>query len=154
VQKVWRFVAGHLGYRVSNMGEIKGPKGLRALQPNAKGYLRCNTRNGAIRVHTAVLTAFCGPRPKKHVARHLDGDLQNNRLSNLQRATPKCNSADRYVHGTMVLGSKSPNAKLDEQKVMEILSDVHTSDKEFAAIFGVSLGTISNVRSGRSWRHV
>ena len=51
-------------------------------------------------VHIVVLEAFIGPRPAGTEACHDDGDVFNNRLSNLRWDTPSSNQLDRAPHGT------------------------------------------------------
>lgn len=41
-----------------------------------------------MKVHTAVLTAFTGPRPDGYEVNHIDEDRSNNRLENLEWMTP------------------------------------------------------------------
>lgn len=51
-------------------------------------------------VHSLVAKAFHGPRPEGLECRHLDGDRDNNRVSNLQWGTHSENRLDQIAHGT------------------------------------------------------
>jgi len=54
-------------------------------------------------------------------------------------------------------GEKCPNSILKEQDVIEIkklLDDGILTQKEIAKIFGVSQITISNIKTGRTWKHI
>ena len=50
-------------------------------------------------VHQLVLLAFVGPMPEGQLTRHLDGNPQNNVLSNLRYGTALENSQDAVRHG-------------------------------------------------------
>lgn len=55
---------------------------------------------GTSAVHRLVLEAFVGPCPDGMETRHRDGNLFDNRLSNLKWGTPSENARDRVTHGT------------------------------------------------------
>lgn len=46
-----------------------------------------------------VLEAFLGPRPKGMVACHIDGDIDNNSITNLRWDTQASNIRDTVLHG-------------------------------------------------------
>jgi hypothetical protein len=105
----WRPVVGYEGiYDVSNFGRLWSRRfGGRLLNPSTdkKGYRRASLRKdgkgGWFGLHNLVLAAFIGPRPAgKEVTRHLDGNPDNNELSNLAYGTAADNYADRFEHGT------------------------------------------------------
>lgn len=156
------------GYGVTPDGQVwslksnwRG-KGVRALKPflSADGYQRVHLtidgKSVGHSVHSLVLSAFVGPRPSpRHQARHLDGARTNNRIENLAWGTARENSDDRVAHGTMLSGSRSPVAKLDEAKVAEIRSRYAIGgvfQRELAAEYGVSRRAIGYVLSGEWWK--
>lgn len=102
----WRAVPGWEGlYEVSIDGAIRCLRGAgRVMRPfvTEKGYRRVYLYRGPsvqrVRVHTAVLHAFVGPRPTGMVTRHLDGNPANNHLSNLAWGTRAENEADKRRH--------------------------------------------------------
>ena len=114
----WRAVPGWEGfYEVSDRGEIRSlPRtdrlgrihAGRVLRPLIKSrqrpYRHVSLALGAkredMKIHTAVLLAFVGPRPADSVARHLDGDLTNNAARNLAWGTQSENVRDAVAHGT------------------------------------------------------
>ncbi|ATN90865.1 HNH endonuclease [Gordonia phage Lysidious] len=116
----WLPVPGWDGfYEVSDQGRIRsvdrvirrgngspqhiGPRIL-AANPRPSGHLCVrlyrNGRGVGMDVHTAVLTAFVGPRPDGHEACHSNGDATDNRLTNLRWDTRSENNFDRVRHGT------------------------------------------------------
>jgi len=107
-------------------------------------------------VHELVLLTYVGPRPDGMLIRHLDGDPSNNRLDNLKYGSPAENYQDQVEHGTNYLqpGGHHPHAKLDPDKVLEIIrlyKDEGLSQEQIAALFGVDPTTINAIIKGRSW---
>lgn len=106
-----RPIPGFSGYHADEDGVIWStcrnaePRQLRPAPDNRGGYLRVQIAiSEGIRVHRAVhslvLMAFVGPRPKGMQCRHLDGNNLNNRPENLRWGTAKENYSDRIAHGT------------------------------------------------------
>lgn len=101
----WRAVPGWEGlYEVSIDGQIRSLRSGRIMRTfvTEKGYHRVYLYSPArierVRVHTAGLRAFVGPRPSGMVTRHLDGNPANNHLTNLAWGTHAENMADRKLH--------------------------------------------------------
>lgn len=85
---------------------------------------------------------------------HLDGEKQNNALSNLEWASASQN--ELHAHRTGLKsgrGSQNSNAKLTVVDVLKIRASTEDA-KQIADQFGVSRSTIANIRSGRTWQHV
>ncbi|AGS82245.1 HNH endonuclease [Mycobacterium phage Bobi] len=119
VKEIWLPVPGYEGhYEVSDLGRVRsltrpvsnGRGGLRrvtgrvfARKLNRYGYpcvcLRKNGLRKDFTVHCLVLAAFVGPRPKGMVARHLNADRSDARLSNLCYGTHSENNYDRVRDG-------------------------------------------------------
>jgi hypothetical protein len=59
----WRKVRRADGYKVSSLGQVRGPGGPLTPFPDRDGYLRVNLRGEQVLVHHLVLEAFAGPRP-------------------------------------------------------------------------------------------
>lgn len=107
-------------------------------------------------VHRLVLQTFVGPRPQGHWCCHNNGKATDNRLENLRWDTPKGNSSDAKRHGTQVRGSRHGFAKLNEEKVREIIGMLmeEVPVTKIAKKFGVSTPTIIYIRDRRTWTHV
>lgn len=69
--------------------------------------------------------------------------------------TQKQNMHDMIAKGRKVVvrGENSKHAKLNEERVREIRNS-RLSWRAFEAKYGVSQGTVSDVRCGRTWKHV
>lgn len=107
-------------------------------------------------VHKLVMDAFVGPCPEGQEVLHDDNDTANNRLGNLRYGTRVENTADKFRHGTFVVGSRHKNAKLTEDAVREIrrLHGNGCSFKELGARYGVTPGVIARAARRKGWRHV
>lgn len=106
-------------------------------------------------VHVLVLETFIGPRPKGMECCHNDGTPTNNRLENLRWDTQTNNNADKVRHGTMLCGELIRGSKLSDSDVRNILA---CSGKETtittAKRFKVSRPIISNIQTGKRWKHI
>lgn len=97
MRKEWRDVLGYGGlYKVSNYGEAFSYLSNRKIgTPAPNGYPRVGLyKNGKLSrkfIHVLVLEAFKGKRPKGLVCNHIDEDITNNKLDNLEWVTPKQN---------------------------------------------------------------
>lgn len=99
-EESWLPVPGYAGkYEVSDLGRVRSllrhaPRILR-YERTYEGYLRVELYlDGAwkkLRVHGLVLLAFRGQRLAGATVDHLDGDKENNRLSNLEYVSRKEN---------------------------------------------------------------
>lgn len=156
-------------YKVSNLGRVMSARDSmntrygKMLKPDTSkdGYLRAYLRdNGKAEhksVHRLVLETFIGPPPtKQHQAAHNDGDKSNNNVLNLRWATAKENTADRYLHGTILKGEDNARAKLNEAQVLYVHAayQAGTSTYELSEELGVSQGQISVILSGKHWSHL
>lgn len=145
--RVWRIGVAH------NYNNVPWEKKQRL---TSRGYLKVKLRCGTMLVHRMIAETFL-PNPERlpEVA-HKNGIKTDNRVENLRWSTEVENAADRIEHGTHPGGENNPRAILDEQDVLFIRRYPRTygSQLVLAAKFGVSISTISSVRSGRAWAHV
>lgn len=146
---------------VSAAGAVYGPRGLRKVHPGTDSYLYATVRlpgrprPAKLRVHTAVLLAWVGPKPEGQEGRHLNGVLTDNRVENLEWATHLANIADQELHGTRHRGSASVLAKLTEDDVMAMRAA--WPGESYSALgrrFGVSKDAARLAVLGRNWGHL
>jgi hypothetical protein len=169
----WKPIPGYMGmYSVSDLGQIRGEDrivphmrdGKRIKSRILKAKINKQTGYPAVvlcspsgqktfPIHVLVALAFIGPRPIGMEIAHFDGDRRNAKLSNLRYATPKENRDDSRRHGTLARGERLPYSKLTEASVIKIRKDDRLQ-KIIAAEFGVSVTTISQVKSRKQWAHV
>jgi hypothetical protein len=172
----WRYVANtNNRYLVSNMGRLlttgyKNSKICSIMKPakDANGYYRTmmllNGKLKTVKLHRVVAEAWIENPLNKLQVNHINFERDDNRVYNLEWATPKENSMHSYVNGRIkkpictnfVKGSKIGTAKLNEEKVKEIREKfkprIYTR-KMLAAEYGVSPSTIQDVIL-RGWKHV
>jgi hypothetical protein len=111
------------------------------------------------RVSVLVLTVFAGPRPPGQVARHLNDNSLDDRLSNLAWGTHAENVADAIRNGCRadpMVGEDNPRAKLTEADVLAIRGAVANGavQQQLAASYGVSKSLIHNIIKRKTWRHI
>lgn len=63
------------------------------------------------------------------------------------------NHADKIAKGRHAFGSRAGGAILKEHEVLEILNSSQTQ-RCLASLYGVSRGTINDIKCRRTWRHV
>lgn len=172
----WKEIPGYEGfYEVSDLGRIRSiarvvptrsgtrrvRSTVRSLTPTGEaGYLATllSVRNhkSSMKAHIAVLLAFIGPRPSPgHDGCHNDGDISNNRLSNLRWDTKSGNNQDKKRHGTAQVGSSNPAAKLTEAQVGDIQRRLSAETlSALAREFGVSVTAVWQIKHKLKWEHV
>ena len=171
--EVWKDIGGYEGlYRVSNFGNVRRIKPYRNSKPGnlkqfpvrkTKGnstYMRVNLSKDnqakPFSVHRLVEISFLGlPPTPKHEVRHLDGNRDNNVLTNLAWGTHKENGQDMIRHGRtkLIRGSQVGSSKLKEKQV-SCIKQSNELTKHLATRFGVSRRTIDRIRRGDTWKHV
>lgn len=143
-------------YSVSNLGRIQSHiKGTRILRDRASsryGHRKVTLSPGheGHWVHRLVLRAFVGEPDSGWVARHLDANPENNRLSNLAWGTPQENFRDTARHGSLK-GAKNPNAILTEQQARSIKRMTGESVHELTRRFNCTPAIVHSIRQGKSW---
>ncbi len=159
----WRPIPDFPGYEVSNLGRVKSfikRKTLgRILKPviGIHGYwhiqLRKNNKGKTKRIHRIVLETFIGKSDL--YCNHKNAVKTDNRLENLEY----CTHAENVQHAVSLglvggnKGTKSWNARLDDDKVREIRKKGETIKAQMAR-YGMSRASIVKVRLRETWRHV
>jgi hypothetical protein len=165
-----KFAVSTLGrvMRVKSSGS-KGNAGmiLKARPNTTNGYLQVLLTNVAgskqqIAVHRLVAIAFIPNPDLKPQVNHLDGNKTNNRVGNLEWATPSENS----VHGLLLGLKKLPpsrkgTGKLSPEDVRYIRQHYKIGKAgkagnaaQLAERFGISKSFVCSVAAGRSYKRV
>jgi hypothetical protein len=143
-------------------GQVKNKKRvppllLKAHKTFCNYYIVGLSKNGRAKsrtVHSLVLETFVGPRPKGHAGAHVDGNKENNHLSNLKWVSYKENEGHKKAHGTYLYGVKHHGAKLNDEKVRYILDNKNIDRKILSKKYGVDKTLITRIRKGLAWKHL
>jgi hypothetical protein len=171
----WLPVVGFEGvYEVSDHGRVRsldrvatGLNGVRRPisgrvlrgSVSVRGYYRVSLswdgRQEWPQVSRLVLAAFVGACPAGQQAAHGDGKPWNNHVSNLRWATPKANTADKVIHGTMLYGETHWHAQVSEADVVAMrMAYDGTNRVELAAEYGIGNGCLTKILCGETWGHL
>lgn len=82
-----------------------------------------------IRKHRMIYEYFNGNIPKGYVINHLDGDKQNNALSNLQMVTPKENAKHAGEFGLLDGWSRKPQ-KIRCKETGEVFNSIREAERK------------------------
>ena len=125
--EIWKGVFDYEGlYQVSNWGRVKSFQWkknweIRATPKDDKGYchiaLSKNDKTKPCKVHRLVAMTFIPNPENKYSVNHIDGDKENNHVSNLEWATRK----EQYQHAKET-GLNTQHAK-HSRKVFQISLD-------------------------------
>lgn len=158
----WRPVPGFDNYEANTYGFIRNRHTRRRIRGYDTGdavhvhlYRGKGKTNLTCNLGSVILMAWVGPRPGPgYDCSHLNGDHRNNRLSNLAWETRRRNMERRSEHGRTAWGEKHGNARLTEDDVTEIRARLAAgaTNVQLGREYDVSAGTISHIRTGRSWR--
>lgn len=152
-------------YEVSSDGRIRNVTNGRILKQRIRsnGYADITVTLGSresrktFKVHRIVAQVFLPNPDNLPQINHKDGNKLNNSISNLEWCDQSHNIQEAFrtglMHGHGIVGSKNSNAKLDDDKVIYIRSS-NASNKELAKQFGVSPNSISQIRLGKTWKHL
>lgn len=124
------------------------------LRLHSSGYWCVSFQGESTYLHRLVVRWKLGrPIADGKVARHaVCGFSPCTNPWHLEEGTPLQNMADEYAHGTRVMGERHPQCKLTDVQVREIsdlLSSGGLSESVIGNRFGVSRGTVNDIRRGR-----
>lgn len=162
--EVWKTITGFPNYSVSSAGRIKSVPRLRTrggmlkpvLQPT--GYLAVTLMNEGVPqnalIHRLVAHAFL-PNPLGYYSvNHIDGNKQNNYITNLEWNSLEDNVKHAYENGlNNQTGSHNSQSKLTEDDVA-LIRNSHQRNHLLAIRYGVSASLIGKVKKGVGWSHV
>lgn len=173
MEEIWKKVIGfEESYEVNNFGNVRSFDRLIKCKKKTeyflffKGYpikqklsffkylcvsLKKNQKHSIKVVHRLVAEAFLENPDNKNQVNHIDGNKENNCVSNLEWVT----SSENCIHSNKILGRKG--IILTEIEVRDIkFNPIYDSmmNKDIAAKFNVHPNTISGIRNGHKWKHV
>lgn len=153
----WRSIPSFPAYEASDEGQIRRVGKTRCQKPHpvGRGYLRVHLHgNIRARVNRLICETFHGQAPgEEYEAAHIDGDLTNNRPSNLRWATRRENEDDKLRHGTILRGENNANSRLTADLV-RLIRSTRGTQRDLADRFGVCQRTINVILNHKGWTHV
>lgn len=165
--EVWKNIEGFNGfYQISNMGRVRNYRGrLRALSYTHDGYVRIRLLHGGkditCRVHRLVAKAFIPNPQNKETVNHIDGDKNNNKVTNLEWVdrSEQMNHAYQLGLKQSRSGDKNANAKLTADQVREIRATYVWQSKEFGTValakkYGVTNRIIGLIVRGLAYKNI
>ena len=119
------------------------------------------SKDRTMRVHRLVAEAFIPNPDNKDTVNHIDGNKQNNRVSNLEWVDRTEQMLHAYDLGlkTSRVGSANSNAKLTDEQVREIRKLYVPYSKQFGTValakkYGVTNRVIGLIVNGKAYKNV
>ena len=161
MNEIWKDIVGYEGlYQISNLGRVKslkfGKEKIMNSLKDSNGYLSICLSKGGIqkryRIHRVVYESFFGSIPVGLVINHIDENITNNRLTNLEAITP----IENYLYGTRLkrISKSLTNNPSRSKSIIQI--DIETNEiinkfpsiREASRQTGFSSGNISMCAKG------
>ena len=167
--EIWKDIIGYEGeYQISNYGRVRGlldkhrqirkEPFIRKTRVGKEGYLYLNlfknSKSKTFKIHRLVAIHFIPNEFTKTDVNHIDGNKTNNKFLNLEWVSKK----ENYHHSVLIglqnpVGQDNWNSKLLEIDVYNIRKS-KLSRKELSKFYSVSITTINNIITNKSWKHL
>jgi hypothetical protein len=164
MNEIWRPVKNFEPYYlISDLGRVKTIKTelIRKLQIHEDGYLYLLLCINEVRykkyIHKLVAEAFIDNPLNLVEVNHIDGNKQNNSISNLEWCTHINNMVHANKNNLIVRlnGENISSSKLTEQQVFEIRNlKGKLRGNVIAKRYNVCKDTIYDILHGRTWKHL
>lgn len=167
----WKAIPGYEGlYEVSNLGRVKSLRAqwntrrslILRYNWNEGGYLSVllhkNSKRTRFRVNRIVALVFLDTPDNYEIyeADHKDGNIKNNRASNLQWLTKPEHTKITVERGQYLQAENHPNASLTNEEVAQIkweMGEPHLI-KDMLSKFNISLGVFESIKYGTSYTRI
>lgn len=116
--------------------------------------LRRNNKDCMVLIHRALAATFLGGWKHKMEVNHIDGNRDNNSISNLEWVTRSENMKHKFTTGLdSNVGTRNPRCILGEEDVLEIRKST-LNRNELAKKYGVSWSAITSILKRKTWKHL
>jgi hypothetical protein len=181
MKEEWKYYGDGDFYRVSSMGKVQSrrlPTGLKRPDRYSEKWKDIKLTKGKtdkcggyywvfgvkfsgkfkiVRIHRVVAELFIGEIKKGFHVNHIDGNRDNNKVSNLEIATPKQNIKNATDRGAFKARDNSWafSGKIDRKTFAEIKNLIKSGQKnsEIAKIYNVHPSNISLIRHDK-WKSI
>lgn len=168
-QEVWRDIPGWEGhYQASTFGNIRSltrtrrdgriePGKMMTLRKKKNGYMQTAFRLDRKRfwytAHRLVALTFIVNDKNAEYVNHINCVKDDNRVENLEWMTIRQNTDHALENDLYCRGEDVSNSKLTAEQAREIKFSKERTGT-LVSRFGVERHTISNIRSGKTWKHI
>lgn len=151
----YRTIPDHPRYEASSCGKIKMKKKQSHLNPwsHKSGHLYVKLDGKSRQVHHLVLSAFGVVRPSNCECCHKDGNPKNNSLANLEWGTRLKNIMDYIKHNGSHMVKNATKVDV-ARKIKEEHDGKRGTGKMLAEKYGVSVYTVSEIRTGKTFKYL
>ena len=143
MKTIWRKIPDFPNYSVSNTGKVKNKRGKILSGGSSDGrpfvVLSKNTYMKGFQISRLVAGIFIPNPLGLRYVKNIDGDITNNKVTNLLWATDRGDARSAY--------------KLTETQVVDILTNI-TSNETMAIKYKVDASLIRQIRNREIWTHV
>ena len=162
MKEKWKKIKGYEElYEVSNLGRIRSLRTgkLMSPAPDSDGYATLSLfrdKRKTYRWHRLVLEAFVVNTDGKAHINHKNGNKLDNRLNNLEWATPSENNKHAHRIGIKnQKGERNNASKLTLETVREIKKRLYKKENQsvIAKEFGISQPTVSLINCKKLWNY-
>lgn len=112
----------------------------------------------AFYVHRLVALSFIPNTENKPEVNHIDGNRNNNHVSNLEWTTRQENMDHGFRTGLINnTGINHGNNIYTDNQIKDVkllLKNTEMTQKEIAEVTGVKKGTVEAIAQGKQWRHI
>jgi hypothetical protein len=152
----WRKI-GSSTYSASSCGAIRSDLTHQLIKgtPDSGGYLHVSISGVTSRVNRLVAIAFLENPENLPEVDHLDSDVLNNAVANLEWVTTEENLRRARANGNNLKGEGNGRAKLSTEDVLLIRksSAEGLSAKDISEVYGMNDKTISQIINRTLWSH-
>jgi hypothetical protein len=149
-------------YSATQDGRIYSHISLKFLKPVwNKGYYRVSLiiegKKINIFIHRLVATTFIENVDNLPHINHIDNDISNNAVNNLQWVDAQINSDHKVLQNRQAKGEKVGTSKLKDfevLKIKELYAQGNYSHRQLGKIFKVDDKVIYNIVNNKSWKHI
>lgn len=163
----WRIIEAYPDYEVSNDGRVRKttkfnqyPVGYELRSWLSNGYPTVDLCNSGLtrrfKIHRLVALAFVGLCQDGEEVNHKDGVKANNNVDNLEYVTRQGNAEHAAANGLLKYGAEHPLSVLTDDNVLSVRLRAAAGETQtsLASEFCVSVSTVHNIVSGKTWTSV